>query len=224
MNKLLVFIALPLITTTNAQVTEGVVKYTIKIEGNTAGRVNPMTGNTQLTLSFKKDKSLSEMTTPVFKVRSLNDGKNLLILTDIAGQKFYMRKTKAEGDIENTAKKRPDPVVEYTKEKKIILGYVCTKVMINLVNAKKKPIAMTAWYTDKIRNIPGLNGPGNVDMLTNLKGMVLEADMADGPAKVKMIATEISVKPVPDVVFAVSTAGYLERKAVPVKGRQTKYR
>lgn len=211
MKKILLIFLLASFIKADAQVTEGLVKYSMKQGGNSADISAQMMGNTSVTIYFKKEKALMEMTTPVYSMRTLTDNSGVLMLMDAAGQKFFSRKTKEDIAKDKTDKKTPDPVIIYTHETKKILGYDCKKAYLTAQGNRGASIKMTIWLTDKIRNVPGL-GPVNAEVLSKLKGMSLEIEMEQNGVTSKMTAIEISVKPLSDNIFNLSTNGYTERK------------
>lgn len=211
MKKLCTLLTLFLFLKANAQLTEGTLKYSMKLEGNQSDISAQLLGNTTVSIYFKKDKALMEMTTPAYSMRTLTDASGILMLMDAAGQKFFSRKTKDDLASDKASGQSSDPVVVYTHETKKILGYDCKKAYLTVQGNRGPANKMTIWSTDKIRNIPGL-GPVNAEVLAKLKGMALEIEMEQNGVKSRMIATGISAKPVADVVFNLSTAGYTERK------------
>lgn len=214
MKKLLIFFTAFICIGANAQIKEGMVKFTMKLEGNPNDIASQLMGNTVFTLWFKNEKVLMEMTTPVYSMKTLTDSKGMLMLMNAGGQKFFTRKTKEEIDKAKANNKIPDPVIVYTKETKKILGYDCTKAYLTIQDSRGGSSNMTIWHTDKIRNIPGI-GPINNEILEKLKGMSLEIETELRGVKSRMTATEVSAKPVPDAVFVLSTAGYAERRLPP---------
>lgn len=211
MKKILILAIFFFCIRADAQINEGTVKYSMKLEGNPADISAQMMGNTSVTIYFKKEKVLMEMTTPVYSMRTLTDNSGVLMLMDAAGQKFFSRKTKEDIAKDKTDKKTPDPVIVYTHETKKILGYDCKKAYLTVLGNRGISNKMTIWNTDKIRNVPGL-GPVNAEVLSKLKGMSLEIEMQQNGVTSKMTATEISVKPLSDNIFNLSTNGYTERK------------
>lgn len=194
-----------------AQVKEGMIHFNMDIEMDASKGMNPMSGATDVTLWFKNGKTLTEMITPLYSMKTLSEGNSTLVLMDAMGQKSFFRKTTRD----DTKKKQsafPDPAVTYTKEKKKILGYECTKALISIGTPKAGTMTMHAWITDKLSLKNPAIGPLNEEMLAKFKGTCLEIQMEQKGIKTKMTATEISTKPVPDKVFQLSTSGYTERK------------
>ncbi len=207
MKKIFVAGLLLCILHAEAQINEGTVKYAMKVDGNQEDIAAQMLINTSVTIYFKKEKALMDMTTPAYHMKTLTDNTGVLMLMDAMGQKFYTRKNK-----EDISKgKTPDPVVSFTNESKKILGYDCKKANLTVTGNRGTVSKMVIWTTDKIRNVPGI-GPVNTEALSKLKGMALEVEMEQGGIKTRMVATEISTKPLTDAVFVVSTNGFTERK------------
>ena len=215
MKKIFVASLLLLFIHAEAQINECTVKYVMKVDGDQENIAAQMLINTSVTIYYKKEKALMDMTTPAYHMKTLTDNTGVLMLMDAIGQKFYTRKSK-----EDIAKgKTPDPVISLTNETKKIVGYDCKKAFITVTGNKGTVVKMAIWTTDKIQNVSGI-GPVNAEALAKVKGMALEVDMEQGGIKTRMVATEISTKPLADAVFVVSTNGFTERKtpgAPPVK-------
>jgi len=203
-----IFLLLTVIACTNihAQVAEGTIKYTMELEGGFS-----MGPNVSTIIYFKKDKSLTEMNTPVYTMKTLNDNNGMLLLMNANGNKFYQRKTKAEIDKDRLTGKTATPVIEATKQKKMILGYECIKSYLT-VPVKGANSKIGLWHTAKISPITADLGVLTRDMAKKINGAVLEINIEEGPIKSTIRAVEISVKPVPESVFNLSTVGYTERK------------
>ncbi len=219
MKKIFVCFIVCLCFKAKAQITEGSIKFAMKVDGNQQDIAAQMLSNTTVTIYFKKDKALMEMNTPAYNMRTLTDNSGVLLLMDAAGQKFYSKKTKEDLAKEKLSGKSPEPTIVYSNESKKILGYDCKKAFLTIQSNRGMPNKMTIWCTDKIRNVPGL-GPINAEALAKLKGMALEVEMDQAGIKSRMTATEISTKTVADATFILSTNGYAERKVpgtAPIK-------
>jgi GLPGLI family protein len=215
MKKYLVCISLFLASQMYAQVKEGFIRYSMKMDKKGADELfNQMMGLSETKMYFKKGKSLAITTTPLTTMRILNDEKGLLMLTEAGEHKIFMRKTRQE--IEQARLRRLEKMpksrvsIVYTNEKKKILGYDCTKAVIQYPDAHEKENKFIVWYTTAIDNPPNPN-QAYPDELARIKGLPLEFDMEKNGMKMQMTVKEISLKPVPDAVFVLSTAGYIER-------------
>lgn len=212
MKKLFFVLLLSMSTLAHAQLQEGTIKFSMSIEGgDDGGMASTMMGGSTITLYFKKEKSLTEMVSQLYNMRTLADSKSTLVLMDAMGQKSFSRKNNPVADKVKTPAKDNGPAITYTKEKKKILGYECSKAIVLLKDTKAKGGQIIVWVTEKIQPNTGL-GLISADILSRFKGMVLEVEMIQGAMKTKMVAKEISVKPLADAVFVLSTAGYAERK------------
>jgi hypothetical protein len=211
MRKIFLLAAIVICTNIQAQVKEGQVKYKVELTGGIPGEqdMGALLGDTYMTIYFKNDRSLTEMVTPLYSMKTLTDSKGTITLMDGGGQKSFSRKTKEES--ERPKPKGSEPQVFVTKEKKKIMGYDCTKALVTMKNSKGDPATTTIWFTEKIQSTITA-GLINMDALAKLKGMPLQVEVNQGPVHSKMTAVEVSVKPVPDAVFILSTTGYSEKK------------
>lgn len=195
-----------------AQIREGYVKYKTTVVGNGNDMAATLLANSSLSIYFKNDRSLSEMTTPLYSIKTLTDSKGTLMLMDGAGEKIFTRTPPAAQG------KNPEPVITVTGETKKILGYDCAKAVITTKDKSGTTVNTTIWYTGKIVTAAP-TGFVNTDAMQKLKGLPLEINVSQGPLQSRITASEISVKPVADAVFMVSTAGYTERKAGAPRSR-----
>lgn len=212
MKKIFILAAVLLSLQLQAQIKEGTIKYKTTMFGGPSG--SSVIGQTVMIIYFNKEKSLTEMATPAYGMRTLTDSKGMLMLMEGRGSKMYSRKTNEEIEADKRALKVNEPVVTIQKEKKNILGYECTKAIVVTKTATGVSSSTTIWYTDKIQCVAA-SGIMNMDALKKLKGMPLEVEMQQGPMKSTMTAIEVSSKPVAPNTFVLSTAGYTEQKAAP---------
>ena len=212
MNRLFCLLILLLSSTlVQAQIREGLVKYNMTVEGDESGMANPLLGNSAVNVYFRQDKTVMEMASPIYNMKTISDSKNVLILMDAMGQKSFTRSSKAEADKQKSKSGTSGPKIEFTKEKKKILGYDCTKALATLAGKGGRSTGLIIWYTDKIQGGAGL-GIINADVVSKLPGMVLEVTMTQGNLRSTLKATDISTKPIPEAIFNPSTSGYTERK------------
>lgn len=203
MKKLFTIAALAFSSVCFAQVKEGSITYSMKIEGLPAEQA-AMMGDMQTTVYFKKDKALSELKSNMYNMKTLMDNNGMLMLMDQMGQKNYMQITKA--DMEKQQKSIGEPKIEYKDDKKTIAGYECKKAVIT-TKVEDKDVQSEIWYTEKINNTAITSGQ-NGAMFKGLKGVPLEYTIDQGQAKIDLVATNVSTAPVPDSKFVVSTDGY----------------
>src|SRR6201989_3043148 len=97
MKKILLLTTILFSIAGQAQIKEGYTKFKMELVGARADDLaGQVIGGTTMTIYFKKDRSLSEMTTLAYNMRTLTDSKGTLMLMDGAGQKVYSKKTKEE--------------------------------------------------------------------------------------------------------------------------------
>jgi hypothetical protein len=169
-----------------------------------------MMGDMETKVTFKNGKSLTEMTSMMFTNQTLSDENGILMLMEQMGNKIAMKQTKEEmAKEEAKVKDKPsDPKIEYTNEIKTIAGYECKKAIITTVGKDKKEEKIEMWYSDKFEN-PNKEGKGRgQSIMKGLKGVPFEYAGGQGGMKFKMVAKEVSVDPVNDSKFVLSTEGY----------------
>ncbi len=211
MNKLFSTLAVVALSalSLNAQIKEGTITYAMTMEGLPPEQA-AMIGDMELKSTFKNTKVLTEMSSMMFTNQTLVDDKGLVMLMEQMGNKIAIKQTKEEMDKEEAKQKdKPaDPKIEYTAETKMIAGYECKKAIITMVGKDKKEEKMDIWYCDKFAN-NNKEGKGRGQaFMKGLNGMPFEYSGAQGPMKFKMVAKEVSVEPVADSKFELSTEGY----------------
>ena len=210
MKQILTALLLLTATTLFAQISEGYVRYSMQLEGAGEGLGGAMAQSSGITIHFKKDKALSEMTTPIYSMKMLTDSKGGLMLMDAGSQKSFTRTPPAAA-----SKSKSQPTVVLGKEQKNIAGYPCRKADITLPaagNPRGNVTKLTVWYTEKIKKPISLSGVLTKEIMESITGFPLQVETDQGAMKTKMTAVEVSTKPVPDAVFNLSTTGYTERK------------
>lgn len=216
MKKLLAIAAL-IVTSTiaNAQVKEGTVIYNMEFQGLPAEAASMM-GTMETKVYFKKDKSLSEVTSSMGTIKTLMDSKGMLMTMDQMGQKVFMKSSPA--DLEKQTKDLATPKIEYVNETKTIAGYECKKAIIT-THVKDEDVKTEVWYTDKIVS-SAMGKSKDAAMFKGLKGFPLEYVVSQGQIKIKMTAKEVTTAPVPDSMFALSTEGFTEMNMDDLKKAQ----
>ena len=190
---------------TQAQIKEGAVTYSVAVEGLPPEQASMMKGM-ELNMTFKDKKSRAEFSSAMMTTTTVSDDNGSLTLMDGMGQKSFTKISKA--DMEKESKKNPEPKITYTEEKKTIAGYECKKAIVEVKDQKGETQKLNVWYTEKLPN----NGGGKMGQFKGLKGAPLEFDANMGPMKMKMTATKVSLTPVADSQFVLSTDGYTEMK------------
>jgi hypothetical protein len=146
----------------------------------------------------------------MFTNQTLIDDKGMIMLMEQMGNKMAIKQTKEEmAKEEAKVKDKPaDPKIEYTTETKTIAGYECKKAIVTMVGKDKKEEKMEVWYSDKFENNNKEGKGQGQSFMKGLKGMPFEYAGGQGGMKFKMVAKEVSVDPVSDEKFALSTDGY----------------
>jgi hypothetical protein len=195
----------------NAQtIKEGSILYDMKLEGLPPEQA-AMIGDMETKVTFKNEKSLTEMTSMMFTNQTLTDEKGMTMLMEQMGNKIAVTQTKEEMEKDEAKQKvKPiDPKIEYIAETKTIAGYECKKAIITTVSGKdKKEEKIEMWYCDKFEN-PNKEGKGRgQNIMKGLKGVPFEYSGGQGVMKFKMVAKEVSIDPISDSKFNLSTEGY----------------
>ncbi|HKC69719.1 MAG TPA: hypothetical protein VKG26_15885 [Bacteroidia bacterium] len=202
---LLTVVAIAGLFTAQAQIKEGTVTYSVAVDGAPAEQAAMMKGM-ELTIAFKDTKSRVDFSMSMMTSTTVSDDNGSLTLTDGMGMKTFTKLSKA--DVDKESKKNPDPKITYTEEKKTIAGYECKKAIVEVKDQKGETQKVNVWYTDKLPN----NSGGRMASFKGLKGAPLEFEMNQGPMKMKMTATKVSLAAIPDSQFKLSTDGYTEMK------------
>lgn len=194
----------------NAQIKEGSITYDMKMEGLPPEQA-AMIGDMELKSTFKNGKSLTEMSSMMFTNQTVIDEAGMTMLMEQMGNKIAVKQSKEEmAKEEAKLKDKPtDPKIEYTAETKTIAGYECKKAIVTmLVGKDKKEEKTEIWYSEKFEN-PNKEGKGRGQgIMKGLKGIPFEYAGGQGGMKFKMVAKEVSIEPVDDAKFKLSTDGY----------------
>lgn len=212
MNKLFSTLAVVALSalSLNAQIKEGIITYNMTIEGLPPEQA-AMVGDMELKSTFKNTKVLTEMSSMMFTNQTLIDDKGMVMLMEQMGNKIAIKQTKEEMEKEEAKiKDKPaDPKIEYTTETKTIAGYECKKAIVTMITGKdKKEEKMDIWYSDKFENNNKEGKGQGQGFMKGLKGMPFEYAGGQGGMKFKMVAKEVSIEPVADSKFELSTEGY----------------
>ncbi len=193
----------------NAQLKEGSVTYSMKIEGLPPEQA-AMMGDMETKVTFKNDRVLTDVSSMMGSQTVYTDSKGMLMLIDQMGNKIAVKQTKEEMDKAAAKEKdKPaDPKIEYTTETKMIAGYECKKAIVTITKKDKTDEKVDVWYSEKFDN-PNKDGKGRGQaIMKGLKGMAFEYSGGNGGMKFKMVAKEVSTETVADSKFELSTDGY----------------
>jgi len=197
MKKLFTAIIILCITAAaNAQTTQETITYNVSAENSPMAS---MLGDMKMVLYYKNGKSLFDMNSSVYSMKTLVTDTGSLLLINAAGQKFYVKQPLTPGQADSVK-----PEVTYVDETKDIAGYTCKKALVKLPNM---PDTATFWYAEQL---PVIGFGKDAAVLKALKGMPLEYEMAAGPLKLKLTAAKVSTDNIPESTFQVSTEGYTE--------------
>lgn len=203
----------------NAQIKEGTITYDMKIEGMPPEQA-AMMGDMETKVTFKNEQVLTEVNSMMGSQVFLVDSKGMTMLMDQMGNKIAVKQTKEEMEKASAKEKSVDTKIEYTTETKTIAGYECKKAVVTVINKDKKEDKVDVWYCEKFEN-PNKEGKGRGQaIMKGLKGMAFEYSGGNGPMKFKMVAKEVSLDPVADAKFNLSTEGYKIMTMEELKGMQ----
>ncbi|HWB24584.1 MAG TPA: hypothetical protein VG738_03850 [Chitinophagaceae bacterium] len=177
-----------------AQTTQETITYNVQVENSPAAA---LLGDMHMILYYKNGKSLFDMSSPVYSMKTLVTDTGTLMLMNTMGQKFFMKQPVASPDSADSA--RPD--IQYVDETKEIAGYPCKKALV------KMPGVDTAvfWYCE---TLPVVGFGKDAAVLKALKGMPLEYQMNTGQMVMKLTAQKVSTTNIPESTFEISTEGY----------------
>lgn len=209
MNKLFSTLAVVALSalSLNAQIKEGSITYAMTMEGLPPEQA-AMMGDMEVKMIFKENKSLMEVSTMMMSQMVSVDDKGMTLVIDAMGSKMAVKQTKEEMEKEEAKfkEKSPDPKIEYTSETKTIAGYECKKAIVTMVVGKdKKEEKFDVWYTDKF-NYLDKDGKTKGE-IKGLKGIPFEYTSFRNGFKSKLVAKEVSLEPVSDEKFKLSTEG-----------------
>jgi GLPGLI family protein len=202
---LLTVVAIAGLFTAQAQIKEGSITYSVTVDGMPPEQAAMMKGM-ELNMAFKDKKSRVEFSSSMMSSTTVSDDDGSLTLMDGMGMKSFTKLNKE--DLEKENKKNPEPKITYTEEKKTIATYDCKKAVIEVKDQKGEAQKLNVWYTEKLPN----NGGGRMGQFKGLKGAPLEFETNQGPMKMRMTATKVSLSPIADSQFKLSTDGYTEMK------------
>lgn len=191
----------------NAQIKEGYVVYDMKLDGIPPEQA-AMMGDMEAKVTFKAGKTLTEMSSMMFTNQTLIDANGLTMLMEQMGNKIAVKQSKEEMEKVAAKEKTEDPKFEYTTQTKMIAGYECKKAIVTVIDKDKKEEKIDLWYCEKFDN-PNKEGKGRgQSIMKGLNGMAFEYSGGSGGMKFKMVAKEVSIAPIADEKFNLSTEGY----------------
>lgn len=191
--------------------------YTIRMEARVEGLPPEYAAYAEqdITTYIKGDKSKTEVSSMMYTSLVYFRNDSLTMLNDMMGNKMGYTATKSEIMAGEQMEQAPKTDIVYTKEKKMIAGYECTKAIITNVKKKQDTLRVVVWVTDRIKTdqTPRTlqQRRGGVD-LGNLKGHPLEMEMKhrqdNQDVTVKMTTLSVDTTALADEEFTPETAGY----------------
>ena len=185
------------------KISEGKIVFTITMADNDMDPQMASMMPKEMTMSFKGDKSKSDMAMGMGNMSTIYDSKTKLLiqLMDMMGQKNAIKMT--EADVEKQAGKQKKTSIKYLDDTKVICGYTCHKAEVSVEGEKDKQIV---YYTKDIvsKNANAIRGG-----LKDLEGFPLEYEMNMKGMSVKMTAKSISIDKIDDIIFKIPE-GYKE--------------
>lgn len=153
------------------------------------------------TVYIKGNNSRSDLTSPSF-TQSLIYNKangNAVILREIGANKFLTKIGAVNWLKQN--EKFSDMLIQFTAEKKQILGYECKQAIIQLKDGSTFSVYYASTITPSVREFEY--------QFKDIPGFVLEYEAKDGyTQKITYTATKISFNPVSAAKFEIPTTGY----------------
>ncbi len=180
---------------------QGQIRYAISYEGMGLNESMKAMLPDEMVFFLKNNKSKSELKTGMGDQITIFDGNNKtsISLMDFAGRKVAVKKSVDEINLER--KKYNDIKVIFEEETKVIEGYLCKKVTIE-VNAAdfNGENAFTVFYTDELGN----TGINYGDPLFNqIDGVMLEYEIKARGLLMRFSATEIKEEALADEIFSI---------------------
>jgi len=199
MKNLFTIIAIAAVVACKAQ-NQQTITYNVQVENSP---VAAAMGDMKLVIYYKNGKSLTDMHSAMYSMKSLVTDTGTVILVNAMGQKYFF-KTPALGTVAGSDSTVPD--ITYVDETKEIAGYTCKKALIK-VPSKMSDGSDTAvfWYTDKL---PVIAQGKEAAIFKGLKGMPLEYEMNSAQMRLKLTAQSVSTGNIPEATFQLSTEGY----------------
>ncbi len=192
------------------KISEGSVTYTITMTDNDMDPQVASMMPKEMTVSFKGDRSKSDMKMGMGNVSAIYDvkAKMLITLMDMMGQKNAIKMS--EADMEKESGKQPKTSIKYLDDTKVICGYTCHKAEVSTEGDKHKQVV---YYT---KDIVSKNANAMKGGLKGIEGFPLEYEMNMKGMGMKMTAKSISKDKVDDAIFKIPE-GYKEMTMDDVK-------
>ena len=199
MKKIITVLSLMVGVVASAQIKQGSITYGMSIQNSP---LSSMMGDMQIILYYKNAKSLTDMSSQLYSMKTLITDTGTLTIMSAMGQKLYFKTPVLNP---NSAAGK-EPKIIYTAKTKEIAGYSCTKAFV-ITGGGQAVDTSVFWYTEKLPLIEfGKEG----FLFKGLRGMPLEYEINIPQMKMTMVAKSVSTGDVPDSTFKLSTDGYTE--------------
>lgn len=184
-------------------VAECTVTYAIKVNNEDAFDKDALALLKQSfkTVYIKGNHSRSDLISPSFSQSFIYNkaSGDAAILREIGANKFLTKMNAAEWAKQND--KFSDLTIQYTDERKVILGYDCKKAIIQLKDGSTFSVFYAANIVPSVKEFEY--------QFKEIPGFVLEYEARDGyTQKIIYTATKINLNPVPGGRFDIPTTGY----------------
>jgi len=184
-------------------VAECTVTYAIKVNNEDAFDKDALALLKQSvkTVYIKGNHSRSDLISPSFSQSFIYNkaSGDAAILREIGANKFLTKMNAVEWAKQND--KFSDLTIQYTDERKVILGYDCKKAIIQLKDGSTFSVFYAANIVPSVKEFEY--------QFKEIPGFVLEYEARDGyTQKIIYTATKINLNPVPGGRFDIPTTGY----------------
>ncbi len=194
MKSLITALTILIVLQGKTQTTQETITFNVQVENSPAAA---MLGTMHMVLYYKNGKSLFDMNSSVYSMKTLVTDTGSLMLMNTMGQKFYMKQPASGGEKAG----QPKPDITYVDETKQIAGYTCKKALVKMPNLD----TAVFWYCE---TLPVIGFGKDEAILKALKGMPLEYEMNTGQMTLKLTAEKVSTDNIPESTFQLSTEGY----------------
>lgn len=153
----------------------------------------------KMVLKFKDNKYKTSLAAGMgmFKMDLIinSDNEEFSQMVKLIDKKYTL--TLKGDEISKSIAKLPTYKLEYTGETKVILNYLCKKVIVTVDNEAND--AFTVFYTDKIE----LDNPNLTTQFKDIKGLMLEYQYEKYGICMRFEAQEINFTPIKDTEFKI---------------------
>jgi hypothetical protein len=159
---------------------------------------------------FNENKSKVIMSMIIGKMEIISDYKGgaSIVLMDFPNNKWYTEMEK--GDIEKEKKSNPKPVVDKTRETKMIAGYSCIKTLVEVTSENTK-VPVEIWTTNEINAKNSISS-----QIEGVDGFMMEFFLSQSGLNMKMTFRSIEKMNVADSEFNIPD-GFVKKSSDELK-------